>query len=48
MLAYDDLRTDQCFSIIKKQSGEFHELAGNYGFHMIKEIELLCQQMVQL
>ena len=32
VLVYDDLRTELLQQFIKKQSGDFTELSGNYGF----------------
>ena len=43
--SYDDLQTtDNASANLKKQSGTFSELSGNYGFTFDKEIEFLCQQ----
>ena len=45
--SYDDLKTNnEASSALKKQSGEFSELAANYGLTLIKEIELSCQQWI--
>ena len=44
--SYDDLRTtDNASASLQKQSGNFAELAANYGFTYDKEIDLLCQPM---